>query len=82
MLDSLRKEIPVLADLSVQKTVAAEPIVLEEPWPGYDDQNADEIVAQLADTSDSLRLAARNYEKKNKNRTTVIEASEREPATG
>jgi ferritin-like metal-binding protein YciE len=80
MLGSLRKEIPVLADLVVQNAVASE-VLLDEPWPGYDDMNADEIVSRVSDTSDSLRLAVRNYEKKNKDRTTVIEAAERESAT-
>jgi ferritin-like metal-binding protein YciE len=81
MLDSLRKEIPVLADLVVQNTVANENIVLDEPWPGYDDMNAEEIASKLSHTSDSLRLAVRTYEKKNKNRTTVVEATERESVT-
>jgi ferritin-like metal-binding protein YciE len=80
MLGSLRKEIPVLADLVVQSTLASD-IVLDEPWPGYDDTNADEIVSRLSDAPDSLRLAVRNYEKENKNRATVIEASERQSVT-
>ncbi len=77
MLESLRKEIPVLADGFVRSTVT-ETIVLDEPWEGYDDMTVEEIRARLDDATEGLLLAVRNYESKNKNRKTIIDLTERE----
>jgi hypothetical protein len=46
-----------------------------EPWPGYDDQTADEValVLRSAGDDDSRRAAARDYERTHKNRATVLE---------
>jgi ferritin-like metal-binding protein YciE len=46
-----------------------------EPWPGYDDQTADEVASVLrsAAEDDARRTAARDYERAHKNRTTVLE---------
>jgi ferritin-like metal-binding protein YciE len=46
-----------------------------EPWPGYDDQTADEVASVLrsADEDDGRRAAAREYERAHKNRSTVLE---------
>jgi len=46
-----------------------------EPWPGYDDQTADEVASVLrsAGDDDSRRGAARDYERTHKNRATVLE---------
>jgi ferritin-like metal-binding protein YciE len=46
-----------------------------EPWPGYDDQNADQVASVLrsAGEDDARRRAAREYERAHKNRTTVLE---------
>lgn len=77
MLEGLRKEIPILADSFVQSTVE-QAIVLDEPWDGYDDMTVDEITSRLDEGSASLALTVRNYEEKNKNRKTIIEATERE----
>lgn len=77
MLDSLRKEIPVLADLVVKATVPSGDRPLEEPWPAYDDQTVEEITGRLQDASPSLIVGVRNYELSNKNRSTIIEATER-----
>jgi ferritin-like metal-binding protein YciE len=77
MVGALRKEIPVLADLVVKATVRAADRPLEEPWPGYDDQTVDEINSALDQASPSLIVAVRSYEMKNKNRTTIIEATDR-----
>lgn len=79
MLQSLRKEIPVLAGLVVQNTLSGKIDDLDEPWKGYDDMTVDEIQARLTD--EATRLQVRNYEKAHKNRRTVIEAAEREPIT-
>jgi len=77
MLDSLRKEIPILADAFVRSTVT-EAIVLDEPWDGYDDMTVEEIRARLDEATPSLLLSVRNYEVKNKNRKTIIDLTERE----
>jgi ferritin-like metal-binding protein YciE len=45
-----------------------------EPWPGYDDQTADEVASVLRSAGDDdRRRAARDYERAHKNRTTVLE---------
>ena len=81
MLDALRKEIPLLAEKVVRSQVPTADRV-GEPWPGYDDMTAAEIESNLSDASDSLVLAVRKYELKNKNRKTVIDATERESVSG
>ena len=81
MFDALRKEIPILADLVVQTTLIEGDHQIELPWDGYDDMTVDEIQKRLADASTSLLIAVRNYEKANKNRSTVIEATEKETIT-
>lgn len=78
MFDALRKEIPVLAEQVVASTTTAGTRPLEAPWPGYDDMTVDQIGERLNDASPALILAVRNYERKNKNRTTVIDATSRE----
>ena len=46
-----------------------------EPWPGYDEQTAEEVAAVLrsAGEDDDRRRAARDYERAHKNRSTVLE---------
>jgi ferritin-like metal-binding protein YciE len=45
-----------------------------EPWPGYDDQTADEVATILRSADDDARRrAARDYERAHKNRATVLE---------
>lgn len=78
MFEALRKEIPLLADLVVQTTLIEGDHQIELPWDGYDEMTVDEIKKQLSDSSTSLLIAVRNYEKANKNRSTVIEATEKE----
>jgi len=54
----------------------------EEPWPGYDELNIDEIRAVL-DSFDEHRVeGVRRYERAHKNRKGVIDATERELARG
>jgi ferritin-like metal-binding protein YciE len=79
MLEGLRKEIPVLADTFV-RTKLADTGPVTEPWDGYDDMTVDEIKSRLDSASDSLLLEVRNYERKNKNRTTILNLTEREVA--
>ncbi len=51
-----------------------------EPWSGYDQQTADEVITALSDADDKRLAAARSYERAHKGRKTVIETTEREPA--
>ena len=76
MLANLRKEIPILADNFAKASVGT--IMIDEPWDGYDDMTVDEIKSRLDDASESLLLSVRNYEEKNKNRSTIINLTERE----
>jgi ferritin-like metal-binding protein YciE len=51
-----------------------------EPWPGYDELNASEVRAALADADDERAKAVRSYERSHKNRAGVLNAAERELA--
>jgi ferritin-like metal-binding protein YciE len=50
----------------------------DEPWPGYDDMTAQEIVERLRDADDELAATVRDYERGHKDRATVVRAAERE----
>ena len=50
----------------------------DEPWPGYDELNADEVQAALAGADGELARAVRDYERAHKDRVSVIRTSERE----
>jgi len=50
----------------------------DEPWSGYDEQNADELRKRLSGADERRARAVRDYERAHKNRAGVIEASERE----
>jgi len=52
----------------------------DEPWPGYDEQNASEIQTALAAAGDDQAKAVRSYERSHKNRAGVLKATERQGA--
>jgi rubrerythrin len=52
-----------------------------EPWPGYDELNVQEIRAALDDADDDRVARVRTYERAHKNRTGVLSTAERELAT-
>jgi ferritin-like metal-binding protein YciE len=52
----------------------------DEPWAGYDDMTAEEIVERLRDGDEELAAGVRGYERSHKNRATVLRAAEREVA--
>jgi len=54
------------------------PLQGDEPWTGYDDANAQEIVERLRDGDDELATRVRDYERAHKSRATVLRAAERE----
>jgi ferritin-like metal-binding protein YciE len=49
----------------------------DEPWPGYDELNATEVVAELGDAPDERLQTVRAYERSHKDRATVLRATER-----
>lgn len=49
----------------------------DEPWAGYDEQEADEIVGVLRDSEPDAARIVRTYEREHKARATVIEAADR-----
>lgn len=52
----------------------------QEPWPGYDDQTAEDIRAALSAGDERLAEQVRSYERAHKNRSGVLAAAEREHA--
>jgi ferritin-like metal-binding protein YciE len=50
----------------------------DEPWPGYDELNANEVRAAVGEGDEERVKAVRAYERAHKNRTGVLEATERE----
>lgn len=77
MLDDLRGFMDDLTDRVVRTQFTTTPASSVEPWPGYDEQTVDQITKELAGTPDGMRLRVRQYERRNKNRSTIIEATER-----
>ena len=49
-----------------------------EPWPGYDEQNADVIVTALGAADEQGAKHVRSYERTHKDRASVIQATDRE----
>jgi ferritin-like metal-binding protein YciE len=47
----------------------------QEPWPGYDELNVEEVSAVLAKSDQRATEAVRSYERAHKNRVTVLEAT-------
>ena len=52
----------------------------DEPWAGYDEQTASEIVAVLRDADEDTVKTVRAYERAHKDRTSVMRATERKVA--
>ena len=52
----------------------------DEPWPGYDELNANEVNAVLGEGDDGRAKRVRDYERSHKNRAAVIHTTERETA--
>ncbi|MBW3651982.1 MAG: ferritin-like domain-containing protein [Actinobacteria bacterium] len=50
----------------------------DEPWAGYDEMTAPEVIERVRDGDDDLAAAVREYERTHKARTTVLRAAERE----
>ncbi len=78
MFEALRKEIPVLSERVALTQVPAATRSEAEPWDGYDDMTVEDIESRLDDASESLVHTVRAYELKNKNRSTLLKATERE----
>lgn len=52
----------------------------QEPWPGYDELNVEEIRKVLSDSGEDRLGGVRSYERSHKNRAGVIQVTEREAA--
>jgi len=52
----------------------------DEPWAGYDELNANEVQAVLAEGDDDRARQVRSYERSHKNRAGVLKAAERDLA--
>jgi ferritin-like metal-binding protein YciE len=52
-----------------------------EPWPGYDEQNVADIQSALHSADDDRAQQVRAYERAHKNRSSVLQAAERELAS-
>jgi ferritin-like metal-binding protein YciE len=52
----------------------------DEPWPGYDELSVEEIRGVLDEGNEGRAKLVRSYERSHKNRTGVIDASDRELA--
>lgn len=80
MLERVLGEIPALTAAVVGADVVDDDSRGTAPWPGYDQQSAEEVIGALADADGDQRAEVRRYERAHKQRKTVIEATEREPA--
>ena len=90
--DEIIEKLPALSQIDLAKIDAYErkeigrKTVLErisslrgdEPWPGYDDANAQDVVERLRGGDDELAGTVREYERAHKGRATVLRAAERE----
>jgi ferritin-like metal-binding protein YciE len=50
----------------------------DEPWPGYDEQNVDDIRTAVGAADDDTARKVREYERAHKSRAGVLEAAQRE----
>jgi ferritin-like metal-binding protein YciE len=78
MFDSLRKEIPGLAAQVAASQIPPTQLGSEEPWPGYDELTVEEILVEVDESSEALILVVRDYEGRNKNRSSVLKATDRD----
>ncbi len=93
-VDQIASELPKLSQIELAKVDAYErkndnrSTVLnrieslrgDEPWPGYDELSVDEVRAALSEGRSDDAERVRDYERRHKGRSGVIEAAEREPA--
>jgi hypothetical protein len=52
----------------------------QEPWPGYDNLTVPEIRSELEHAPEGRLTKVREYERSHKNRTSVIDLTDREKA--
>ncbi len=53
-------------------------LTIEEPWPGYRQCSAEEIIARVPDASDAELAVMELYESTHRRRRTVLSALERQ----
>lgn len=71
------EEAELVAEVGDPSDVGPAVHVEGEPFPGYDALRAPEIIARLRDADESTRAMVRLYEESNKQRRTILEATER-----
>ena len=76
MLAAMERAAPRPAPETPADTPAAGAPAGEEPWPGYDDQTAEEVRQRLAGADERTRRLVREHERRTKNRASVLEAAE------
>ena len=67
----------VLVEVFGDERVPGAEVEIAEPWDGYDEMTARDIVKRVRDAGSELAAAVRRYEAANKNRVTVLDATER-----
>jgi ferritin-like metal-binding protein YciE len=78
MLARVLREIPKLTDAVVGADVKGESSFSDEPWVGYDELTAAEVIAVLSEGDDDRAKDVRSYERAHKDRAGVLKAAERE----
>ena len=71
------EEAELVAAVGDPNEVGATVHVEGEPFPGYDALRAPEVIARLQDSDESTRAIVRLYEQSNKQRRTILDATER-----
>ena len=66
-----------LAEPGAEDGAGAE-VRVAEPWPGYEQLNAKDVIARLSDVDEAELAAVELYEKTSRNRETVVSAVDRE----
>ena len=69
-------EATVIGHFGPEETPGAE-VEVAEPWAGYDEMTAREIAQRVRNDDEAVAAAVRLYEAAHKNRTTVLDATER-----
>ena len=65
-----------LAEPGAEDGASAE-LEVDQPWDGYEDQTADEVVARIGEVDAAVLAVLELYERSHKDRRTVLGAAER-----
>jgi hypothetical protein len=76
--DHVETEEELVAEAGPEREPGPE-IHVDEPWPGYDAMELDEVLAQLEDADEAQVAIVRLYERQHENRQAVLLATGEEP---